>query len=200
MYFILSTFLSIFSQPILYMKKAFLPVLLFISACFAISACSNGDYIATPGTNANGSVNPLRPLKPEEFNWAGAGNFSVKINGGGLISTDSAWWFIDTSGANRVVAFINGSGYFNFYLKDTYAGNLYNMGFEQYNTSAQFLGPVDSGTVFFDYYESARGNSGGLWMLTNDSLTFSGKFYCQMVNSKGNVVNLSEGTFAMSKF
>lgn len=182
------------------MKKAFLPILLFVSVCFAISACSNGDYIASPGTNANGSINPLKPLKPEDFKWAGAGKFSVKINGGGLISTDSSWWFIDTSGANVVVAYTKESGFFRLYLKDVWAGNLYNMGFKQYNTLCQHLPPLDSGTVFFDYYESAKGNSGGLWMVTNDSLSFTGMFYCQMVNSKGNVVNLSEGTFNLSKF
>ncbi len=182
------------------MKKAFLPVLLFISACFAISACSNGDYIASPSGNANGSVNPLRPLKPEEFKWAGAGKFSAKINGGGLISTDSAWWALDTSGANIIVAFTKDNGMFSMYLKDVWAGNLYNMGFKQYNTSCRYLATVDSGVTVFDYYESARGNSGGLWMVTNDSLSFSGMFYCQTVNSKGNVMNLSEGTFSLSKF
>ncbi|MCD6013774.1 MAG: hypothetical protein K0Q79_3636 [Flavipsychrobacter sp.] len=181
------------------MKKTFLPALLFVSMCFALIACSNGEYSANPGGNGNGSVNPLKPLTASEFNWAGVGKFSVKINGS-LVSSDSAYWMLDTSGANRVFAWMKDGKYFHLYLKDTYTGNLYNMGFKQYLTACHYQAKTDTSATVFDAYQSVLGNSGGIYINRNDSAVMEARFYCQTINARNEVVNLSEGYFKIDKF
>ncbi len=182
------------------MKKTFLPVLLFLSASIVLASCSNGDYSADPSGNANGSVNPLKPLTAGDFTWSGSGKFSVKVNGGGLISTDSAYWSLDTSGANTIEAWTKDGKWFRMYLKDTYTGNVYNLGFKQYNTQIRMLSGVDTATLTYTYYESVKGNSGGIYIDRNDSAVIEAHFYAQTINPLNQVNNLSEGHFRFEKF
>lgn len=181
------------------MKKTFLPVLLFIAVCFGIASCSNGEYSANPGGNANGSINPLKPLTSGEFTWGGTGKFSVKVNGS-FVSTDSAYWHLDTTGANEINAFTKDGKWIRLHLKDTYGGNLYNMGFKQYNTYCQYLIGIDTTNFTYTFCESPKGNSGGLFMNRNDSALIEGRFYCQTVSATGVITNLTEGYFKLDKF
>jgi hypothetical protein len=180
------------------MSKSFFTILFVAGIAYMCGSCNSGAYVANPSSNANGSINPLNPLKAEQFSWAGTGNkVSLNINGTPW-STDSAYlgWY-DSIQAHIITAFGKDGRILSLELKDVWAGNVYNMGYKQYNRMGSW---VDSFNHRPDAFSSVLGNSGGLYMITNDSLTFTGKFYFQSVDSAGNVDNITNGSFILPKF
>jgi hypothetical protein len=187
------------------MKNLLYAILLFTGICIAMSACSNGDYTANPSSNGNNSVNPLNPLNKSQFDtWTGTGMVSAKIDGA-LWVADTATYTLDTSGTNVIIAYKDSfRQVLTFYFKNTWAGNIYNMGYKQYSTSANWFPKF---SVLFDtfsanpkyFYTSALGNSGEMYQIENDSAFFKGKFYFQAVNGSGDIVNFTEGWFDLPK-
>jgi hypothetical protein len=168
--------------------------ILFLAILSFFVACSNGDYVANPASNANGSINPLHPLAAGDFNWANNGTnpMSADINGTHWIGSGYTYGF--DSGLNTIVGY-NGSKAIVLVLTDPYAGNLFNMGYGQYNTMGYY---TDSLGDTANYYYSVLGNSGGLEMLVyNDTIGIKGLFYFQGVNRKGAVVNITHGYFSI---
>ncbi len=180
------------------MKKILYSALLFGSVCLGMASCSNGDYIANPSSNGNNSVNPLNPLKPGDFIWTGTAPLSLKINGSSWVA-DSVIYLVDSLGYNLILGIKNKKIQLYLHLQDTYADNLYNMGYNQYNRLGIW---ADSfGYSFSDsaYYFSALGNSGQLYMTQNDTDFYAGKFYFQGVNAMGQVINISDGFMKIPK-
>jgi len=176
------------------MNKIFYSILLFVGVCIAVAACSSGAYVANPAANANGSINPLNPLKYNQFTWAGTSKFSVSINGT-TWSTDSAYYYWnDSLQTNQIFAY-NGKNYIVMDLSNVWAGNVYNMGYKVYSCYAAFYDSLYSPTP----YESALGNSGEVCMNVNDSIAFNGQFYFQGVSPTGTVYNFSNGYFNLTK-
>lgn len=184
------------------MRKLFYSILLVTAVSLMLGSCSNGEYVANPTTNGNNSGNPLNPLKADQFTWSGSGLFSVKINGN-LWVADTAYYWLDTNGVNRIYAYKDSFRQeITLYLANTWSGNLYNMGPKQYNMLATWIPNtlaivIDPKTGF---YMSALGNVGQMYMVTNDTMTYNGRFYCQTVSPEGDIVNLSEGYFNLTKW
>ena len=182
------------------MNKILYTVLLFAGICLTASSCSNGDYTANPSSAANNSVNPLNPLTKSQFTWSGNDPVSCNINGSPWVA-DTAWYVIDSGGQNVIYAFKDSFRQrLVLYLVNTWTDNLYNMGFNQYNTSATWVPRVDSIGSYAGVYSSALGNSGELYMIENDSAIIKGKFYCQEVNGAGDIINFTNGWFNLKKF
>jgi hypothetical protein len=181
------------------MNKAFYPIVLFITICVAISACSNGDYNANPSSNANGTINPLNPLNASQFTWTGTGKVSANINGSPWVADSAQYYLIDSTGTNAIVA-VKGKQVLYMYFKSTWTGNVYNMGFKQYNELGEWLDNTDSVYDALYYYQSALGNSGEMYMVLNDTANFNGKFYFQAVNGKGGITNFTNGAFSLKKY
>lgn len=179
------------------MKKILYSILLFSAVCTAMSSCSNGDYVANPASNGNNSVNPLNPLNSSQFTWAGADPVSCTINGAPWVA-DTAYYYMDTSGANIITAY-RGFEVINFYFKNTWSGNIYNMGFKQFNVSASYVYIFDSTFTNVKYYSSVLGNSGQMYMINNDTTRFMCKFYAQMVDTAGNIANIANGYINIEK-
>ena len=177
------------------MNKIFYSILLFAGVCIAVAACSSGAYVANPAANANGSINPLNPLKYNQFTWAGTAEFSVNINGSQWVADTAYVAFVDSLQTNYVYA-QKGSNLVKMWLSNVWGGNVYNMGFKVYSCIAQY---TDSISSISGYYISALGNSGEFCMNTNDSIAFNGQFYFQGVNSIGTVYNFSNGYFNLTK-
>ena len=170
---------------------------LLITGMSLFSACSNGDYITNPSTNANASVNPLHPLKASDFNWPGTDPMSADINGVHFVASGCTYSF--DSGKNILMGY-NGSKTLTLYLMNAWVGNLYSMGYNQYNTSGYW---TDSFGVINNYYFSNLGNSGGLYMLKNDTFSggyIKGLFYFQGVNAQGEIINVTHGYFNVQKW
>ena len=171
---------------------------IFVFTCLSFFvACSNGDYVANPATNANGSINPLHPLTSSDFTWSGKDPLSANVNGTYFEAKDYIYTF--DSGRNMIFA-SNGAKAFYLFLKDVWKGNLYNMGYKQYDISGYY---TDSFGDANSYYFSDLGNSGGLYMLKNDTVLggyISGLFYFQGINSRGQVINISNGYFNVQKW
>ena len=158
---------------------------LLVTGLSVFTACSNGDYIANPGTNANASVNPLHPLTASDFTWSGTNPMSGNFNGVPWVASSAAYAF--DSNMNVLRGYI-GNNQLVLYLTGAWRGNLYNMGYHQYNYSGIWTDSTGS-------YESVLGNSGGLFMLQNDSLGIKGLFYFQGIDTKGDVINITNGYF-----
>jgi len=172
-------------------------MLLLAGIAYTLESCSSGAYVANPSSNANGSINPLNPLTAKQFTWGGNGaKVSLNINGAQW-STDSAWvaW-IDTLQTNVLLA-AGGGKYLIMYIKEGYAGNVYNMGFKRYDYLAEW---ADDSASFYDLFQSAAGNSGEIYMTANDTLNFDGKFYFQAVNGKKQIDNITNGVFTLTKY
>src|ERR1043165_9714417 len=113
--------------------KRILCAALMLTGISTLISCSNGDYTNNVTSPANQSVNPLKPLTASEFTWSGAEPLSVKRNGS-LWHADSAWFHYDSTGAANLFAYETSKHEgIVLHLLSTYAGNLYNMGFKQYN-------------------------------------------------------------------
>lgn len=170
--------------------------LFILSFSFLLVACNNGDYKANPDNPTNGAINPLNPLTASQFNWSGVTPVSLNINGA-LWVADSAFYFMDTAGNNTVYAFKDKQALF-LYFKDTWQGNVYSMGFHQYSCIGQWL-QLDSFYSANSYYQSALGNSGGLYISRNDTVRFAGEFYFHGVNGNGQSVSITNGFFDLKK-
>ncbi len=178
------------------MKKLFYG-LLFCTAVYGLSSCSNGDYQASPSSNANAAVNPITPLTEDEFSWSGDEPLSADINGSRWVA-DYASFALDSSGGNVIIGYKEGSRYImRFYLKDVWTNNLYSMEWKDYN---RFAYVTDSETLFTDgAYFSYLSNSGGVSIIQNDSAVIKGKFYFKGVSANGNVMTINNGYFKIDK-
>ena len=173
------------------MKSIFRYLLVF--TCVSVfTACSNGDYTANPDSNTNGSINPLKPLKSSDFTWSGTDPVSGTINGSNWVA--SSYSYVFDSGKNFIMGF-NGTQVLGLVLTNTYANNLYNMGYQQYIAYGYWQDTAGGIT-----YSSLLGNSGGLWMVENDSAYLKGLFYFQAVSPLGGVKNITNGYFYIPKF
>ena len=177
------------------MKNIFYIILLF-TALSGFSACSSGDYNANPSSAASASINPLDPLDSAQFNWASSGTnpMSATINGSGWVADGVNYSF--SAGQNVLYGYKGSTMVLELFLTNTWAGNIYPMGYKLYNPSMIWTDSIGNAT---SYYESELGNSGELLMLENDSVTIKGLFYFQGVNIYGNVINVTNGYFNVSK-
>jgi hypothetical protein len=178
------------------MKKIVYSVLFCISISAFLWSCSSGAYVANSSSPANNSVNPLNPLTTSQFTWTGVDPVSCNINGTPWVADSATYSLIDSTGANVVLAYKNKKLVLSLYLVRTWQGSLYNMGYKQYNTTGTYF--PDS--TLTNYYYSALGNSGELYMQKNDTVNFQGRFYFQAVNTKSQVVNISNGYFNLKKY
>lgn len=188
------------------MRQIFYSILLVGAISFVLTACSNGDYIANPSTNANQSINPLNPLTSSQFNWVGISPMSVKINGGALQKMDTAWYYLDTkSGFNYIVG-MKGAKKVALRLFDVWGNNMYMLTYKDTATRLVELADSvkikvgDSTVNTLNIWSTHFGNSGEIKILRNDSATISGMFYCQLADTAGAVTNISEGYFTLPKF
>ena len=177
------------------MKNVFYNTLLFACICSLFAACSSGDYSANPNSNANGVINPLTPLTSAQFSWTGTDPMSATINGAQWVAS-SATWSIDTSGGNKLVG-VTGSTMIYLYLNSVYAGNVYNMNYNDYSQSCTVGDSI--GGYYYTYY-SFLGNSGEVKILENDSAYIKGLFYCKCLTPNGQVVAVNNGYFNVRKF
>lgn len=175
------------------MKKTFYSIL-FVAVTGILGACSNGDYLANPSNPGNGSINPLNPLKSEDFTWTGTDPMSADINGTHWVA-EAASFTLDTSGTNILVG-TKGANIMGFYLNNVWSGNLYDMGFKVGNRFGTFL---DSATAVNGAYFSYLGNSGEVKILENDSAYIKGQFYFQGVTTGGKIINVTNGYFKIAK-
>jgi hypothetical protein len=190
------------------MKKALYSLLLLAGITVALTSCTNGDYTANPSSNANGSINPLLPLTSSQFTWSGTDPMSCDINGTHWVA-DAAYFSVNPLVSNRIQG-IKGSdstaSEICLSLNDVWKDNLYNMGYHIYNRWGAYytfafgdpFAEPSTDIAPFIYY-SHLGNSGEIKILTNDSASIKGQFYFQGVNSKGQVMNITNGYFNISK-
>lgn len=195
------------------MKKVLYSIL-FLSAVFGVlSACNNGDYNANPGSNANGSINPINPLKSSEFTWAGTDPMSADINGAHWVA-DAAYFQLDTFGRNLIVG-VKGPQMMAFILSDVWTNNVYNIGYKISNRMGLYWTGIDStmgtsgdiwsyigasSTAHADFiFSSYLGNSGEFKLVENDSLHIKGLFYFQAANNSGAITNITNGYFNVRK-
>ena len=171
------------------MKNLFYSIALAAAAVMLLNSCSSGVYDANPSSVANQSINPLNPLKANQFTWSGSIPFSAVVNGA-LWVADTAWTYIDTSGAGNIEAVKYATdGVFLIHYPNSWGGNLYNMGYEQPRT-ALF---ADSVGGKYEVYYSVLGNSGELYLTKNVTDTLIGKFYFQGVGPDSTLVNITDG-------
>lgn len=178
------------------MKRVLYTFLFMAGLSVMLSACSGGDYKANASSPANNSINPLKPLTASQFTWSGVDPVSANINGSPWVA-DSAMYFLDSTGANVIFAY-NGTQALYLYFRNTWQGGLYNMGFNNYDVIGEWVN-MDSSFVSTSWHISALGNSGEMYMQQNDTVVFKGRFYCQAVNSHGDIVNISNGYFNFNK-
>lgn len=178
------------------MKKVFYSALLLLGV-YGFSACNNGDYKANPSSPANGAVNPITPLKSSEFTWSGDNPLSADINGVHWKASE-AYWHLDSTGANIVIA-SGGGKYMFFRLSDVWTGNVYDM---SYNNPQRYSFMSDSSGTnhMLDIYYSNLDNSGGISIIQNDSAVIKAKFYYKGYDGKGQEVWIANGYMNISKF
>ena len=190
------------------MRKALYSLLFMAGVTAALASCTNGDYTANPSSNANGSINPLLPLTSSQFTWAGTEPMSCDINGTHWVA-DAAYFAINPLNSNLIQG-IKGSDStateICLSLNDVWKDNLYNMGYHIYNRWGGYYSllvpnPFAAPTAVTGpyIYLSNIGNSGEVKILTNDSASIKGQFYFQGVNSKGQIMNITNGYFNISK-
>jgi len=180
------------------MKNVFYTILLFgCIACGLFAACTGGAYNANPGSNSNYVVNPLEPLKASQFTWSVPSTFGSMggvINGTPWVASITSYTY--TAGAN-ILQGSTGSQIMYIYLKNTWAGNLYSMGYKQYNSYCNWS---DSVGGQYNVYSSTLGNSGEVNMLINNNDTISGQFYCEGITNSGDIVAINNGYFNLKKY
>ena len=141
------------------MKKIFYYTLFFTGAFCAINACSNGPYTANPSSNANNSVNPLKPLTSSQFTWGGESPVSGDINGTHW-RADTAYFGTDSSGASYVtgIKYSDGSRMtFHLLIYKIESSTLYNLSYHVYD---HYAGYMDSTSTGGQLALSYLGNSG----------------------------------------
>ena len=119
---------------------------------------------------------------------------SANINGAGWVA-DNATFALD-SGQNVIIGYKGTTQILALYLSNVYQVNIYNMGYHQYNTWGYF---TDSIGNVNRYFQSVLGNSGEVQILVNNPNTIEGLFYFQGINLRGDVTNITNGYFNISK-
>jgi len=186
------------------MKRILYSLLILAGMWVSFAACNSGAYVANPTGGANTSINPLNPLKANQFTWSGTAPFSAVINGNQWNADTASFNFSDTTGTNILMA-RKGNSYFMIALQDVYAINVYNMGFKTYNRYAWYVDSLNLGSGFYyasvapNYYVSYLGNSGEVFITENDSAFIKGEFYFQGVNGSGDVISVNNGYFYIAK-
>jgi hypothetical protein len=178
------------------MKRILSSLLLLAGISYGVASCSSGAYVANPSSNANGSINPLKPLKAGEFTWSGTDPVSLSLNGAPWVADTAYFFYIDSAGTNLVWA-KNGNKVLYLLMKNTWSNNVYNMGFKQYDVLGIYMDSFSASSG--GWYQSALGNSGEVYMIENDSARITGKFYFQGVNASGAINNVTNGYFNISK-
>lgn len=185
------------------MKNVFYSILLFACFCGVLASCTGGDYNASPNSNANYVVNPLKPLTATQFSWgegttaaiwSGLGVMGATINGSSW-STNNASWYVDTTGTTVVTGYV-GSTIIQLKMNTIYTGKVYPMNFHDYNPYCQLSDSV--GGSYLAYY-SFNGNSGELYITENDSAYIKGMFYCECISNNGQITAINNGYFNISK-
>ncbi len=189
--------------------KNFLRSIIAVAAICTFTACSNGDYVANPATNANASGNPIDALtSKDQFSWSGSGAFSVKLNGVPF-SADSSMvsWSLDTGGYNIITAMPSPGHIITMYFKDVYGGNIYTFGtLQKVSNNLRYVVVDDTSSGSHAVYSSQLGNIGQVYLSRNDSATgflphISGKFWFQALDKPGGtIMNASEGYFDIKKY
>lgn len=174
------------------MKSKLIGFSLIALSLFA--SCSNGDYQASPTSNANNSINPLNQLKAEDFTWSGTDPVSLDINGAHWVA-DFAIWGIDTLGDYIYAS--KGKNTLFISMNDSWPGNLYTLA----NKNGKRWGYwTDSTNTGYQVYFSDLGNSGQLYMKNNDTAYIKGLFHFKGVSKYENkVVNITNGYFKIHK-
>ncbi len=179
------------------MKKILYSALLLTGISLIAASCSNGDYVASPTNPANNSINPMKPLSASDFNWMNGDSLRADIsdNSGtyAWVADSTVYGFDAPSGAFYIRG-IKGKQALYLTLKNTWGGQVYNMGFKQYNILAQWFS-TDSIYKVASWYQSALGNSGEIYMTEVDSVYIRGMFYFQGINGRGEVMNAGHGVF-----
>jgi uncharacterized protein DUF6252 len=180
------------------MKRILYSGLLITGVSLLLYACSSGAYVANSSNPANGSINPLNPLTTSQFTWPALGSLSANVNGTQWVA-DTAYYYLNPLNGFNVVIGTKSSpkSSLALYLFETYSGNLYNMGFKQYNTYGIYI-TYDS-TAITGSYVSTAGNSGELFMQQNDTAYFKGRFYFQAIDTAHQIENLTNGYFDLHK-
>ncbi len=188
--------------------KKILRSILAIAAIATFSACSNGDYVANPVTNANSSGNPIDALtSSDQFSWSGSGAFSVKLNGVPF-SADSSQcsWYLDTGGYNIITAMPSAGHVVTMYFKEVYGNQIYTFGTLNKYNNLRYVIVYDTASGSRAVYSSIYGNIGQVYVSRNDSNGaflphIAGKFWFQSLDKPGGtVMNASEGYFDIKKY
>jgi hypothetical protein len=191
--FCILTMLSIFRVKNTVMKSKLCGF--FLIALCIFSSCSNGDYLASPTSNANNSINPLNQLKAEDFNWKGTDPVSLDINGTRWVATWAAWG-LDSNG-DYIMATGGGKTLF-MSISDSWPNNLYTLANLNLKRWAYW---IDSTNNTYQLYFSDLGNSGQLFMNRNDSAVIKGLFHFKGVAKYENkVINITNGYFNIQKY
>ena len=178
------------------MKNVFYSILLLAGIGFAGMACNKGAYNANTNSNQNLGVNPLTPLTADQFDWAGSSHdpMSATINGVPWAAS-YATWSLDTKGGNVITGYLGAKKMF-LYLNQVYAGNVYDMGYNNFLQAGIWSDSV--GAIYENYY-STNGNSGEVYITHNDSASITGLFYFKGASNSGEVVEVTNGYFHLSK-
>ena len=180
------------------MKKILHSILLFAGTCVALTSCSNGEYVANPGSAANTAVNPLKPLTASQFTWGGTGSLSATINGVSFVA-DTAAWRLDSSGTNLIAGSSGDTRGFALNLRNVYAGNIYSLAYHIYNTEVIYTVADTANKLLNGVYYSYLGNSGEVYITENDSAYIKGLFYFEGVDDSGKLVTVNNGYFNVAK-
>lgn len=183
------------------MKKKLYYSLLAVSVALIFNACSNGAYVANPSNPANLCINPLNPLKSNQFSWSGTPPFSATVNGQSWVA-DSVGWALDT-GFNYIYA-KKGNSVIMVGLRGVYAVNLYDMGYQQFERFSWYTDSMMGSFYSFSFfnpkfYSSSLGNSGEVYVTENDSAFLKGEFYFQGKNINGDIICIDNGYFNVPK-
>jgi Family of unknown function (DUF6252) len=179
------------------MKKVIYSLLLVLGVAGMMASCSNGDYSASPTSNGNSSINPLNPLKANQFTWSGTKPLSVNVNGN-LWVADTALFYYNDSSRTAVIEGWTKYKFFEMYINGANVGQVAKMGYNNYSVLGIWWD--DSARTLANAYSSALGNSGELLLTLNDSVQIGGQFYFQGINPSGNVYNFTDGYFLINKF
>ena len=179
------------------MKKLLFSIMAVVGAC-TFFACSNGDYIANPTSNANNSVNPLNVLDSAAFSWTGSDAISAYVNGTyvHIDSNHTSFYLSSVDGSNNISGILGVSHGFVFVLKNVYAGSVYDMSYNDFDHYVSWSDSVDTPRTYYSYL----GNVGQIQIERNDPLRMIAKFHFQALDKvNGIVMNISNGWMNIHK-
>ncbi len=184
------------------MKKVFYSLVFFASCISLFSSCSSADYNPNPSSKLSNTF-VSGSLNSNYFNWG----FNGSLTGSFTANIDGVGWVADPSSVNYSISgtylIINGnqSGKkaISLSLANTYADNVYQMGYQ--NTGQYFLFEDSLNTSAANMFWSYNGikNSGGIYVIQNDTAYFKAMFFGECVNAEGGIVNVSNGVIIMHR-